>query len=81
MKKIILISIIFIFIFTGIFSSFSENIIAESSKGNYLGSINSDKYHKPDCRWAKNINPENEIWFKTTKEAKNKGYKPCGTCF
>lgn len=80
-KKVIVASLVFMFIFTGIFYSFSGKIIAESNKGNYVGSIESDKYHYPDCRWAKNINPENEIWFKTIEEAQNKGYKPCGTCF
>lgn len=51
-----------------------------SSTGQYVGSIKSDKYHKPSCRHAKNIKPENEIWFGTIEEAKTKGYSPCGVC-
>lgn len=47
---------------------------------NYVGSIKSDKYHYPDCRWAENIKPENEIWFSTIEEAKEQGYVPCKTC-
>lgn len=48
--------------------------------GKYVGSMKSDKYHYPDCRWAKEISAENQIWFTDVKEAKEKGYKPCGVC-
>jgi hypothetical protein len=40
----------------------------------FVGSKNSDKYHKSDCRWAKNIKPENLVCFMSEDEAKNKGY-------
>ena len=53
---------------------------AAPSEGRYVGSIKSDKYHHPTCRHAKNILPENEIWFKDTGDAKAKGYVPCGVC-
>lgn len=46
----------------------------------YVGSINSDKYHYPDCRWAENIKPENEIWFSSTEDAEEQRYVPCKTC-
>ena len=46
----------------------------------YVGSIDSDKYHKPSCRWAKKILPENEIWFYDATDAESQGYSPCGTC-
>lgn len=46
----------------------------------YVGSINSDKYHYPDCKWAERIKPENEIWFDSIKEAEEAGYKPCKAC-
>lgn len=49
-------------------------------KTGYVGSIDSDKYHNPGCRWAKKILPENEIWFATKEEAQAAGYLPCGTC-
>ncbi len=45
-----------------------------------LGSVNSDKYHHPDCRHIKNIKPENKIIFKSRKDAEEKGYRPCKTC-
>ena len=49
-------------------------------KTGYVGSIDSDKYHSPGCRWAKKILPENEIWFATKEDAVAAGYSPCGTC-
>jgi len=48
--------------------------------GKYVGSASSDKYHYPDCRWAKKIKPDNEIWFASSEEARAAGYVPCGTC-
>lgn len=44
----------------------------------YVGSKNSDIYHKPDCKWAKRIKPENLICFKSIEEVKD--LKPCNTC-
>jgi micrococcal nuclease len=46
----------------------------------YVGSINSDKYHYPDCQWAGKIKPENEIWFSTKNDAEEAGYVPCKVC-
>ncbi len=43
-----------------------------------IGSINSNKYHHPDCPWSKKISPQNQIWFDSEKEAQEKGYSPCG---
>lgn len=51
-----------------------------SQEGAYVGSIDSDKYHDPGCRWAKKILPENEIWFESKEAAQAAGYLPCGTC-
>lgn len=42
----------------------------------FVGSKNSDKYHPPDCAWAKRIKPENIVCFKDAEDAKNKGYVP-----
>ncbi len=57
-----------------------EKIPIRKTTGNYVGSIESDKYHYPSCRWAEKILKENEIWFDTINEAKEQGYKPCGVC-
>ena len=50
------------------------------SSGAYVGSVDSDKYHNPSCRFAKEILPENEIWFDSIEDAQNSGYSPCGGC-
>lgn len=46
----------------------------------FVGSINSDKYHYPSCRWAGKIKSENLVSFSSASEAKKAGYSPCQTC-
>ena len=43
-------------------------------------SLKSEKYHLPDCRWAKGIKPENLIKFPSVQQARDAGYLPCQTC-
>lgn len=50
------------------------------TSGTYVGSVDSDKYHIPGCRFAEKILPENEIWFDTIEEAQAAGYTACGVC-
>ena len=50
--------------------------ISSAQEGKFVGSINSDKYHWPWCPFAKNIKPENQIWFNSEAEAQAAGYKP-----
>jgi micrococcal nuclease len=56
----------------------AENPQNEPKK--FVGSIKSDKYHYPDCQWAKKIKPENEIWFTSSEDAGSQHYVPCGVC-
>jgi len=59
----------------------TQNLTQETPKaGQFVGSKNSNKYHLPTCRFAKNIKPENQIWFSSVAEAESMGYEPCGTC-
>ena len=53
---------------------------ARSSNRVFVGSIKSDKYHYPSCGSAKNIHPENEIWFSSSEDARSHGYVPCARC-
>ena len=46
----------------------------------YVGSTSSDKYHRPDCSYAKKIKPENRRIFSDVWEAREAGYSPCGVC-
>jgi len=54
--------------------------ITPKKTGEYVGSINSDVYHYPDCRYAQRIKPENEIWFTSVADAKAHGYRACKVC-
>lgn len=49
-------------------------------EGKVLGSVNSDKYHLPDCPGAKQISEKNIIWFDSIEDAEKAGYKPAGNC-
>jgi micrococcal nuclease len=44
----------------------------------YVGSKTSKTYHKPDCKFAKKIKPENLVCYRTDLEIK--GLNPCSTC-
>ncbi len=46
----------------------------------FVGSKTSNKYHYPDCRWAKQIRPEKLVTFSSPEEAREKGYVPCPEC-
>ena len=46
----------------------------------FVGSINSDVYHYPGCRYVKKIHAENLIGFSSVEEAKSFGYRPCKVC-
>jgi methylphosphotriester-DNA--protein-cysteine methyltransferase len=74
MKKIrIWISIIILLIF-------SVACLSLAADFKYVGSKNSDKYHFPDCKWAKKISPKNLITFNTAQEAVKAGFVPCKVC-
>ena len=50
-----------------------------TEQGKFVGSVNSNKYHWPDCPWAKKIAPQNQIWFSSESEAQAAGYVRCGS--
>lgn len=51
-----------------------------SQKDALVASISSKKYHRPDCRYAQKIKPENLISFSGLEEARSEGYLPCKVC-
>lgn len=58
-----------------------EQAFRESLKQyKYVGSVGSDKYHRPTCRWTDKINDGNLVHFDSKEEASAAGYEPCGTC-
>lgn len=50
------------------------------SQYNYVGSAESDKYHKPTCRFCKTINEENLVYWDTVAAAEAAGYTACKVC-
>ena len=58
----------------------TQEVTAQASEKVFVGSIESNKDHYPDCRWAKKILPEHEIWFSSTQDAQNHGYVACKVC-
>jgi hypothetical protein len=74
MKKIrVLVSIVILTIFSIVCLSLAVDF-------KYVGSKNSNKYHFPECKWAKKISPKNLVTFKTAQEALKAGYIPCKVC-
>ena len=46
----------------------------------YVASKSSDIFHKPECRWTKNISPENLVTYKSREQAVKAGKRPCKWC-
>jgi len=46
----------------------------------YVASKNSKVFHKPECRWAKRIKPENLVGYSSRDEAIKAGKRPCKQC-
>jgi len=46
-------------------------------QGRFVGSVNSNKYHWPECSFAKRIAEQNQIWFESEEEAQKAGYARC----
>lgn len=59
-----------------------EDPISEKLTGQhiYVASKNSSVFHKPDCRWAKNISKENLVVYNSREEAIKAGKRPCKSC-
>lgn len=52
----------------------------EVYNGKYFGNKNSKKFHKEDCRYAKNMKEENLILFDERETAITTGYNECSVC-
>ena len=48
-------------------------------QGRFVGSVNSNKYHWPDCSFGKRIAEQNQIWFSSEAEAQSAGYTNCNS--
>ena len=50
-----------------------------TEQGRFVGSVNSNKYHWPDCPFGKRVAEQNQIWFSSEAEAQSAGYTRCGS--
>ncbi|MFH1461043.1 MAG: hypothetical protein ABIF84_01315 [Patescibacteria group bacterium] len=57
--------------------SLPKSDIKTTEQGMLVGSVNSNKYHWPNCPAAKKISRQNQIWFNSEKEAQTAGYARC----
>ncbi len=46
----------------------------------FVASKNSNKFHEPNCQWAKKIKPENLVCFKSAEDAAAQGRVPDKGC-
>jgi len=46
----------------------------------YVASAIREPFHRPECKWAQRISPENLQTFKTREEAIKAGHRPCKVC-
>jgi hypothetical protein len=60
----------------------SQNLPTSEAPKNcaFIGSKNSNKYHLPTCRWAKQIKEENKVCFSSAEDATSKNYLPDKNC-
>ncbi|MBI4708850.1 MAG: hypothetical protein HY764_01440 [Candidatus Portnoybacteria bacterium] len=57
--------------------SLQAAISQSAGKGIIVASKSGTKYHWPWCSWAKQIKPENQVWFNSEAEAQATGYSKC----
>jgi methylphosphotriester-DNA--protein-cysteine methyltransferase len=52
----------------------------EQTKIAYVASVIREPFHRPGCKWAQRISPENLQTFKMREEAIKAGHRPCKVC-
>ena len=57
-----------------------EITVSASAPYNFVGSIISDVYHIPTCYYVDSIHEHNKIYFSSTQEAEQAGYRACLVC-
>lgn len=50
------------------------------SRGPYVGSVSSDKFHHESCPGARLIKEGNKVYFSNKEDALKAGYAPAGNC-
>jgi methylphosphotriester-DNA--protein-cysteine methyltransferase len=53
---------------------------SENEFGPFVASKIRQHFHRPECKWASYLNPNNMLEFSSHAEAVAAGKKPCKTC-
>lgn len=61
-------------------SSTTSGKQVDAVESRYIASKNSNIFHKPECRWARNISQRNLVGYSSKDEAIKAGKRPCKTC-
>lgn len=54
--------------------------VAVDEEEYYIGNVNTQRFHRPDCSGAADIAPRNLIRLETRTAAFDAGYEPCRSC-
>jgi hypothetical protein len=46
----------------------------------FVGSATSHRYHRPSCKWVRDIQRAKRLYFASAEAAAHRGYVPCGLC-
>ncbi len=62
-------------------STHDNSSLANASESvQYIGNLNTHKFHFASCRYVSAMNPANKVPFATRDEAVQAGYVPCKVC-
>ena len=53
---------------------------ASAEDAKYIASVNSEKFHRPSCRYVDDIYDENRIYYSRRGDALSDGKSPCSAC-
>lgn len=61
-------------------SSSANDVLASSGSGDYIGNLNSGKFHTSTCKEAKKMSDKNKVYFTSRQDAISHGYVGCKVC-
>lgn len=76
----LLIIVLLALTFSNLSNTSTQDSQSSSSTQRYVGSRNSDVYHYLSCGYAGRIKSGNKIYFSSSQDARNHGYRPCKVC-
>jgi len=57
-----------------------EIISSQVAEYAYVAYAQREVFHRPDCKWAKRVSPQNMVRFKTREDAMESRRRPCNFC-